>query len=131
QSSAQTTGSIGGDLTAVVPAVSGAPGDGGTSLTAAIKRQLRTKGINVADSGSSSSYRVEGAVILGEARGGKQPIQIEWVVRDPRGKKLGTVSQKNDIPAGSLDGAWGKVADQAAGAAVQGILKLLPNRVQG
>jgi hypothetical protein len=69
---------------------------------------------------------VEGNVILGAGRDGKQAIQIEWVVRDPHGKKLGTVSQKNDIPEGSLDGAWGRVADQAANAAVQGILKLLP-----
>ena len=49
-------------------------------------------------------------------REGKQAIQIEWVVRDPRGKKLGTVSQKNDIPEGSLYGSWGGVAEQAAGA---------------
>ena len=63
---------------------------------------------------------------LGEASEGKQPIQIEWLVRDPQGKKLGTVSQKNEIPEGSLDGTWGKTADQAAGAAAQGIFKLLP-----
>jgi hypothetical protein len=52
------------------------------------------------------------------------------VVKDPHGKKLGTVSQKNDIPEGSLDGAWGRVADQAANAAVQGILKLLPTAAE-
>jgi hypothetical protein len=123
-----TTGSIGRDgaLTAVVPSVKGAPGDGSTSLTAAIQRELQTKGVALADRPTSGAYRVEGAVTLGGSRDGKQPIQIEWVVRDPNGKKLGTVSQKNDIPEGSLDGPWGKVADQAAGAAVQGILKLLP-----
>jgi hypothetical protein len=128
-SSTQTTGSITktGGLTAVVPSVTGAPGDGATSLTAAIQRELQAKGISLADQPTKASYRVEGAVLLGEARGGKQPIQIEWVVRSPSGKKLGTVSQKNDIPEGSLDGAWGSVADQAAGAAVKGILKLLPN----
>jgi hypothetical protein len=113
-------------LTALVPSVTGAPGDGSTSLTAAIQRELQTKGIVLADRPASGAYRVEGAVTLGSSRDGKQPIQIEWVVRDPNGKKLGTVSQKNDIPEGSLDGPWGKVADQAAGAAVQGILKLLP-----
>lgn len=130
-SSTQTTGSIdrAGErgLTALVPSVKGAPGDGSTSLTAAIQRQLQTKGITLTDRPAAETYRVEGAVMLGSARDGKQPIQIEWVVRDPRGKKLGTVSQKNDIPEGSLDGSWGRVADQAAGAAVQGILKLLPN----
>ncbi len=121
------TGSIAKDgLAAVVPAVTGAPGDGGTSLTAAIQRELTTKGVALADRPNPSAYRVEGAVLLGAAREGKQPIQIEWVVRNPSGVKLGTVSQKNDIPEGSLDGSWGKVADQAASAAVQGILKLLP-----
>ena len=124
-----TTGSIARDgaLTAVVPSVKGAPGDGSTSLTTAIQRELKTKGVALADRPSPAAYRVEGAVTLGSSREGKQPIQIEWVVRDPNGKKLGTVSQKNDIPEGSLDGSWGRVADQAASAAVQGILKLLPS----
>jgi hypothetical protein len=127
-SSSQTTGSITKDgLSAVVPTVTGAPGDGSSSLTAAIQRELQAKGIALADRPTPASYRVEGAVLLGSAREGKQAIQIEWVVRDPRGKKLGTVSQKNDIPEGSLDGSWGGVAEQAAGAAVKGILKLLPN----
>jgi hypothetical protein len=131
-SSSQTTGSIGvasttGGLNAMVPAVTGAPGDGATSLTAAIQRELQAKGITLTDRPTSATYRVEGAVLLGAAHDGKQAIQIEWVVRSPNGKKLGTVSQKNDIPEGSLDGSWGGVADQAAGAAVKGILKLLPN----
>ena len=63
---------------------------------------------------------------MGAGKDGKQPIQIDWNVKDPQGKKLGTVSQKNEIPQGSLDGAWGKTADAAAAAAAQGILKLLP-----
>jgi hypothetical protein len=107
--------------------VKGAPGDGSASLTAAIQRELQTKGVSLTERPTPATYRVEGNVILGASRDGKQPIQIEWVVRDPNGKKLGTVSQKNDIPEGSLDGPWGRVADQAASAAVQGILKLLPS----
>jgi hypothetical protein len=134
--STQTTGSIAlatasGGLTAMVPSVTGAPGDGTTSLTAAIQRELQAKGIQLIDRPTRGTYRVEGAVLLGPPNDGKQAIQIEWVVRDPNGKKLGTVSQKNDIPEGSLDGTWGGVADQAAGAAVKGILKLLPNGGRG
>ncbi len=45
---------------------------------------------------------------------------------DPSGKKLGTVSQQNTIPRGSLNGPWGAIADAAAGAAATGIIKLLP-----
>jgi hypothetical protein len=124
-----TTGSIDrqGPVTATVPTVAGAPGDGSTSLTAAIKRELEAKGVAMAERPGASAYRVEGAVTLGQPKEGKQAIQIEWVVKDPHGKRLGTVSQKNDIPEGSLDGAWGRTADQAAGAAVQGIFKLLPH----
>jgi len=132
-SSAHTTGSIfkDGNLTALVPSVTGAPGDGNASLTAAVQRELQTRGIALADRPATAAFRVEGAVTLGDAREGKQPIQIEWVVKDPQGKKLGTVSQKNDIPEGKLDDKWGDTADQAAKAAVQGILKLLPASDKG
>lgn len=125
---APTTGSItkDGSVTALIPAVTGAPGDGSATLTAAIQRELQAKGIALASRPAASTYRVEGAVTLGQPSEGKQAIQIEWIVKDPQGKKLGTVSQKNDIPEGSLDGPWGRTADQAAGAAAQGILKLLP-----
>ena len=124
----QTTGSItkDGSVTALIVPISGAPGDGSQSLTAAIQRELQNKGVTVAERATAGAYRVEGTVTLGEAREGKQPIHIEWMVKDPQGKRLGTVSQKNDIPEGSLDGAWGRTAEQAANAAVQGIVKLFP-----
>jgi len=127
-SPATTTASIGraGPVSAIVPSVTGAPGDGSSSLTAAIQKELASKGVTLADRPTASTYRVEGTVTMGEAKEGKQPIHIEWLVRDPQGKKLGTVSQRNEIPEGSLDGAWGKTAEQAAGAAAQGIVKLLP-----
>src|SRR5262249_20071009 len=97
-----TTSSISSDrpLTAVVPNVSGAPGDGSTSLASALQRELSSKGISLANKPSTVAYRVEGTVTMGAAKEGKQPIQIEWLVRDPQGKKLGTVSQRNEIPEG-------------------------------
>ena len=59
----------------------------------------RVKALTVAGK-SASAYRVEGTVTMGPAKEGKQPIHIEWLVRDPQGKKLGTVSQRNEIPEG-------------------------------
>jgi hypothetical protein len=122
------TGSIAKDMApmALVPAVNGAPGDGSKTLAAAIQRELKSKGYALADRPSPAAYRVEGAVTMGQPRDGKQSIQIEWVVKDPQGKRLGTVSQKNEVPEGLLDGAWGGTADQAAGAASKGIVELLP-----
>ncbi len=128
QAIAPTTGSIAtsGPITALVPTVTGAPGDGGGALTAAIQRELTKNGVSLASMPNPQSYKVEGKVAMGQGKDGKQPIQIDWNVLDPAGKKLGTVSQKNEVPQGSLDGSWGKTADAAAAAAAQGIIKLLP-----
>ncbi len=122
-----TTGSIdrAGPVLAAVPNVTGAPGDGSVALTSAIQRELTRSGVSLSGS-ASDAYRVEGKVSVGAVKDGKQPVSIDWHVKDPQGKQLGTVSQKNEVPQGSLDGAWGKTADAAAAAAAQGIVKLLP-----
>ena len=124
------TASIGreGAISALVPSVTGAPGDGSVSLTSALQQELSRGGIALSDRQTANTYRIEGKVKVGASKDGKQPIQIDWHVKDPQGKQLGTVSQKNEIPQGSLDGSWGKVADAAAAAAAQGILKLLPSK---
>lgn len=129
-SSGPTTGSIDSNapIVTTVPNVTGAPGDGGATLTTAIQRELTKNGVALTPTPAGAAYKVEGKVAMGQGKDGKQPIQIDWNVIDPTGKKLGTVSQKNEVPQGSLDGAWGKTADAAAAAAAQGILKLLPQQ---
>jgi hypothetical protein len=126
------TGSIdrAGTLSARVPNVAGAPGDGSSALRNALQKELSRGGIALAETASPSTYTVEGKVMMGPGKDGKQPITIDWTVSDPEGKKLGTVSQKNEVPQGSLDGTWGKTADAAAAAAAQGILKLMPQPQQ-
>ena len=128
--SGPTTGSIDSNapIVTTVPNVTGAPGDGSATLTTAIQRELTKNGVALTPTPSGPAYKVEGKVAMGQGKDGKQPIQIDWNVIDPTGKKLGTVSQKNEVPQGSLDGAWGKTADAAAAAAAQGILKLLPQQ---
>ena len=113
-------------LFAMVPSVSGAPGDGSSSLRAALQKQLASKGVKLTSSRTANTYTVKGNVKMGAASGGKQQVKIDWDVLSPDGRKVGTVSQKNAVPAGSLDGSWGKIADAAAGAAASGIVKLLP-----
>ncbi len=126
---ASTTGSIdNGPVSTMVSSVTGAPGDGSTSLAGAIQRELTKNGVPLTSAATAQTYKVEGKVVMGAGKDGKQPIQIDWNVLDPKGKKLGTVSQKNEVPQGSLDGSWGKTADMAAAAAAQGIVKLLPQQ---
>jgi hypothetical protein len=114
-----------GEVMALVAPVSGAPGDGQKSLTAALKKRLFAGGVKLASAPARNVYTVKGTVVMSDA-GGKQGIRIDWQVLDPNGKKLGTVSQQNTIPKGSLNGPWGAIADAAAGAAADGIIKLLP-----
>ena len=110
----------------LVQPVTGAPGDGQRSLTIALKKRLYAGGVKLANGTAVNVYMVKGSVKLSDATGGKQSIRIDWQVVDPSGKKLGTVSQQNTIPRGSLNGPWGAIADAAAGAAADGIIKLLP-----
>jgi hypothetical protein len=115
-----------GPVYTYVAPVSGAPGDGRTSLTAALRKRLATGGAKITTTASHSAYAVRGEVTLTDAGAGKQTIRIDWRVNDPSGRRLGTVTQQNTIPKNSLSGNWGAVADAAAGAAADGILKLIP-----
>ena len=115
-----------GPVMALVSPVSGAPGDGEKSLTAAIKKRLNAGGVKLATSAAANVYTVKGSVSVADAGGGKQSIRIDWVVLNPNGSKRGTVSQQNTIPKGSLNGPWGAIADAAAADAAKGIIKLLP-----
>lgn len=110
----------------LVAPVTGAPGDGSRSLATALKKKLYKDGVKLANGTNSNVYTVKGIVKLTSASGGKENIRIDWQVLDPNGKRLGTVSQQNTIPKGSLNGPWGAIADAAAGAAADGIIKLLP-----
>ena len=114
------------ELVAVVPAVTGAPGDGKTALAEAMRRALKGQGIKLAAASKAGAYKIQGQVELTAAAGGQQQITIRWAVIDPSGKQMEkTVVQNNKIVAGSLDGAWGEIADQAAGAAASEVTKLL------
>jgi hypothetical protein len=118
-----------GPVMAQVPYVTGAPGDGRSSLTAAIKKRLYAGGVKLAGGSESAGrnvYTVKGVVSVKDAGGGKETIKIDWQVIDPNGRSLGNVTQQNTIPKGSLSGPWGAIADAAAGAAANGIIKLLP-----
>ena len=116
-----------GPVQALVPPVTGAPGDGSRSLTTAIKKRLYSGGVKLANAGAGANvYTVKGTVKLTSASAGKESIRIDWQVINPAGKRLGTVSQQNVIPKGSLNGPWGAIADAAANAAADGIIKLLP-----
>jgi hypothetical protein len=115
-----------GGLAAVVPSVSGAPGDGNTSLAEAMRQELQQAGVAMAGAGQGG-YTVAGKVTMGAKKNGKQPIKIDWRVSDPNGQHLATVTQNNEIGAGALDGPWGNIANDAAQGAAVKIKTLIDN----
>ena len=106
--------------------VAGAPGDGDQALAAALSRQLEARGLKSATAFQANIYEVQGTVRVAPAAKGKETIVIIWVVLGPDGNQLGVTRQNKDIRKGSLDKAWGKAAEAAAGAAAQDIVRLIP-----
>jgi hypothetical protein len=127
---ATPSGATAGGTLALVPAVVGAPGDGNTSLSAAMRQELSQAGVGSAGPGQRA-YSVAGRVTVGAVKDGKQPIKIDWRVTDPGGGLLATVSQNNEIQAGALDGTWGTIASEAAQGAAPKIRTLIEEHKVG
>jgi hypothetical protein len=110
----------------VVP-VSGAPGDGNTSLTARLTGFLTERGFVVSDSASGANFAVQGLVSLANVAPGRQRIELIWIVSRRDGEELGRVIQINEIASGSLNGLWGDVAYAAAQEAAGGVRQVVSN----
>jgi hypothetical protein len=101
--------------------VSGAPGDGNTALGRAIKATLQVHQVPLARNRAEAAFVLLGTVAMSPPAGGRQEIKIVWRVADRDGNELGRATQENAVPAGSLDGPWGRIAPIVAEAAVGGI----------
>ncbi len=115
-----------GDAPTFIAPASGAPGDGSVALQDAMRRKLVGRGVNVAGSPSIGAYTVRGVVSVKQGEGDKDSVRIDWQVIDPSGRRLGTVSQQRAVQKGALEGTWGGMAEAAAGAATEGVMKWLP-----
>lgn len=120
-----TASSRSGPVAALVPPVSGAPGDGRTSLTNAVRQRLRAKGIQIASTGGRNVYKINGRVSVSPAGGDKERVKINWTLLSPTGEDVGSVTQQSDVAKGSLNRNWGPAATAAGNAAAAEIIKLL------
>lgn len=112
-----------------VAPVTGAPGDGDQALTAAMRIQLAGLGPKVQTDAKDADFIVQGQVRIVPIAGGQQRVEIQWIVTAPgtgptKGER-GRVVQLNDVPAGSLDHAWGAVADAVAIEASKGLNEVI------
>ena len=120
---------IEGTYAIFVPPVTGAPGDGASSLTDAMRQLLDHEDliipIKLVSQPTQSTYVIAGAVKTSRLSDEIEEITIDWKLISPGGELLGTAGQQNQIAAGSLDGEWGDTALFAVEAAAEGVLNLL------
>jgi hypothetical protein len=108
----------------LIKQVEGAPGDGNKALTEAMKGALRKRDITVTEDPRQAGFVIAGKVEISAPVGGRQQTKIVWAVNTIAGDEVGKAVQENAVKAGSLNGAWGRVADIVSNAAVAGIQEL-------
>jgi len=128
QSSNSDNALLPGPPIAVMP-VDGAPGDGREALTRAMARSLKQAGHPVTEDFDAAALILAGSVYVAPNGAGQEAVTIEWSLMHPDGRRLGTISQENTIPAGTLDGAWGPVAGAIAAGGADGIVALVQEAV--
>jgi hypothetical protein len=101
--------------------VSGAPGDGGTALVNALRQAMIRQGIAPAEAGAVGGYMIVGAVRVSAAERDQDQVEIDWSLLAPDRAKLATISQRNLVPKGRLDGPWGEIAAFAAEGGASGL----------
>jgi len=108
-----------------IGSIYGATGDGGVSLSNALKTALTAKGARVTEGPPAVGWRVECVVTISALSATEDRVQLVWKLLDPDNKEAGTLTQENPVPKGRLGKKWGDVASYAAEAAADGIWQIL------
>ena len=115
----------GGKTRIAIREISGAPGDGATSLAAAVATVLKRQDLAIVENGQPADLYLDGEVSVTAAKANQQHVKILWHVKRADGSEIGTAGQENDVPKGLLDGAWGDLAYNVAIAVGDGLMQLV------
>jgi len=118
-----------GRIRVAIGEISGAPGDGSTSLATAVTAVLRKQDLAIVEKGQPADLEIDGEVSVSPVKGNAQHVKILWHVRRANGVEIGTAGQENDVPKGLLDGPWGDLAYNVAIAAGDGLMQLIARGV--
>jgi len=113
----------------VVP-VTGASAQANIELTKSIKRALRSNGVLVTETPTSSSLKLVGIVKMGPINQRQRVIEINWNLNNTFGKRIGLVQQKNKVEADLVANSWGQIAVAATQAAAGDIAGIIPDTVR-
>jgi hypothetical protein len=107
--------------------VTGAPGDGDTSLLYQMRLKLPDTGDLVVKQRDSADFTVRGIVKVTDLPSKQQQVEIHWLVTDANGKEAGDVAQGHDVDHGTLDHYWGDIAAAVATEAAGGVHEVITN----
>ncbi len=107
--------------------VTGAPGDGNTSLTRQMTARLPGLGDVVQDNAKGADFILVGDVKTAPGAGNTTRVEIQWIVNDAKGQEDGRVVQINEVPPHTLDQFWGEVAVVVANEAAGGVHEVVTN----
>lgn len=104
-------------------AVDPAPGDGAEALTKALAGALARRAPE-ADRGCGC-YRLHGKVAIATAEAGRTAVRIDWLVASGDGRPIGEITQSKLLSPESIAARWGRIADEAAETAAEGVLAVV------
>ncbi len=109
--------------------VTGAPGDGNTSLPAVMRSKMAALGLVVQDTITGADFTLRGEVHTAKGAGNTTRIEVQWYVNnaDATGAERGRIVQLNEVPPGILDQYWGDVAVAVANDAAGGVRDVILN----
>lgn len=108
-----------------VGAVRGAPGDGGTVLARSMGEALRASGRTLTAEAKDAAYSIRGEILMGPLTDERRNLRVLWRVMNSAGEEVGTAGQENTVPQAVIDGAWDRLAQVIAEAAIPGVDKVI------
>jgi hypothetical protein len=107
--------------------VSGAPGDGNTSLALNLNRDLPPLGLTLAPSSAQADFTITGIVKTTPDTNNQILIEIDWIIKDSNNRNIGQVTQLHDLNPTDITPYWGDVAAAAATQGAAGIQEAVRN----
>ncbi len=107
--------------------VTGAPGDGNTTLPLDLARDLAGPNLQVITNPARADFTVTAQVKAEPDKNGQTLITLNWSVTDANHRKIGQVTQLHDLGLSEITPYWGDIAAAAATEAATGIAEVVNN----
>jgi hypothetical protein len=108
-------------------AVTGAPGDGNSSLKLGMTRDLPDSHSKLVSNPANADFLITGNIRTQPDGKGNLLVELDWSVADSNHRKIGQVTQLHDLAAADIEPYWGDVAAAAAAEAAKGVQEVMTN----